>query len=143
MTTLVVDASVALKWYLMEAGADAARQILAGGETLVAPELVVAEVCNGSWIAHRRHEITAAQQGRIAADVACVFDRLESLAPYSSRAAAIARELDHAAYDCFYLALSEALDAPLVTADRRLLARIAATPFAARTLGLGDYTPRN
>jgi hypothetical protein len=40
--TLVIDASVALKWYLIEEGADQARQILADGETLVAPELVVA-----------------------------------------------------------------------------------------------------
>ena len=141
--TLVVDASVAMKWYLLEDGADSARQILAGGKTLVAPELVVAEVCSGSWIAYRRREITATQQGRIAADIACVFDRLESLVHHSSRAAAIARELDHAAYDCFYLAVSEALDAPLVTVDGRLLAKVAGTRFAARTLGLNDYTPRN
>ena len=44
--TLVADASVALKWYLIEDGAEAARQSLADGDTLVAPELVVAEVCN-------------------------------------------------------------------------------------------------
>jgi predicted nucleic acid-binding protein len=49
--TLIVDASVALQWYLREPGADAARQILAGDEVLVAPDLVVAEVCNVSWLA--------------------------------------------------------------------------------------------
>ena len=52
------------------------------------------------------------------------------------RAVAIARELDHPVYDCFYLAVSEALDAPLVTADGRLLARVAGTPFSRRTQGL-------
>jgi predicted nucleic acid-binding protein len=141
--TLVVDASVALKWYLIESGAEPARQILADGDTLVAPELVVAEVCNACWLAGRRGEISAAQQGQIAHDITRVFDRLEGLAPYASRAAAIARELDHPVYDCFYLAVSEALDAPLVTADGRLLARVAGTLFAGRTRGLKGYTPRN
>jgi predicted nucleic acid-binding protein len=141
--TLVVDASVALKWYLIEDGAELARQILADGEPLVAPELVVAEVCNACWLAGRRGEIGAAQQGQIAQDITRVFDRLEGLVPHAPRAAAIARELDHPVYDCFYLALSEALDAPLVTADGRLLARVAGTPFAARTHGLQGYTPRN
>ena len=141
--TLVVDASVALKWYLIEDGAEAARQNLADGATLVAPELIVAEVCNAAWLAGRRGEISAAQQGAIAEDIGRVFDQLERLVPYASRAMAIARELDHPAYDCFYLTLSEALDAPLVTADGRLLARVAGTPFTARTRGLDGYTPRN
>jgi hypothetical protein len=39
--------------------------------------------------------------------------------------------------------LSEALDAPLVTADGRLLARVAGTAFATRTRGLEGYTPHN
>jgi predicted nucleic acid-binding protein len=141
--TLVVDASVALKWYVSEDGADVARQILAGDETLVAPELVVAEVCNASWIAYRRREIGADQQGQIAEDITRVFDRLETLVRHASRATAIARELDHPVYDCFYLAVSEALDAPLVTADGRLLARTGGTPFAGRTIALQNYTPRS
>ena len=138
--TLVVDASVALKWYLKEAGADTARQILAGDEFLVAPELVIAEVCNGSWIAYRRRELGATQQSDIAQEISQVFDRLEPLARHASRAAAIARDLDHPVYDCFYLAVSEALDAPLVTADGRLLAKVESTGFAARTRDLANYT---
>jgi predicted nucleic acid-binding protein len=141
--TLVVDASVALKWYLVENGAEPARQILADGDTLVAPELVVAEVCNACWLACRRGEMNAVQQDQIAADITRVFDRLEALVPHAVRAVAIARELDHAVYDCFYLAVSEALDAPLVTADGRLLARVAGTSFSGRTHGLEGYTPRN
>ena len=139
--TLVVDASVALKWYLIENGAEPARQILADDDRLVAPELVVAEVCNACWLACRRGEISAVQQAQIAVDITRIFDRLE--AAHAARAVAIARELDHPVYDCFYLAVSEALDAPLVTADGRLLARVAGTPFSRRTQGLQGYTPRN
>ena len=141
--TLVVDASVALKWYLVESGAESARQILADDDRLVAPELVVAEVCNACWLACRRGEISAVQQAQIAVDITRIFDRLEALVPHAARAVAIARELDHPVYDCFYLAVSEALDAPLVTADGRLLARVAGTPFSTRTQGLQGYTPRN
>jgi predicted nucleic acid-binding protein len=141
--TLVVDASVALKWYLIEDGAEAARQILADGDTLVAPELIVAEVCNACWLAARRGELGPAQEEAIAEDITRVFDRLERLVPHAPRAAAIARAIDHPVHDCFYLALSEALRAPLVTADGRLLARVADTPFAARTRGLEGYAPRN
>ena len=87
--------------------------------------------------------MSAAQQEAIAAGITRIFDRLERLVQHAARAVAIARELDHPVYDCFYLALSEALDAPLITADGRLLARLAGTPFAGRTQGLRGYTPRN
>ena len=46
------------------------------------------------------------------------------LAPLAARALAIAAELRHPAYDCFYLALAEARDANLITADRRLIASL-------------------
>jgi predicted nucleic acid-binding protein len=45
------------------------------------------------------------------------------------RALAIAIELRHPAYDCFYLALAERNTSPLVTADDRLIRRCADTPF--------------
>jgi predicted nucleic acid-binding protein len=45
------------------------------------------------------------------------------------RALAIAIELRHSAYDCFYLALAEQRTSSLVTADDRLIRRCADTPF--------------
>ena len=50
------------------------------------------------------------------------------------RAAALALELDRPIYDCFYLALSEARAAPLVTDDRRLLANLRPTSFNVQAL---------
>jgi predicted nucleic acid-binding protein len=58
------------------------------------------------------------------------------LATLAGRALAIAAELRHPAYDCFYLALAEAKDARLVTADRRFADRLAGTPWQARTATL-------
>ena len=48
----------------------------------------------------------------------------------ADRALAIALDLRHPVYDCFYLALAEARGSRLVTADDRLLRVCARTPFA-------------
>jgi predicted nucleic acid-binding protein len=45
------------------------------------------------------------------------------------RALAVALELRHPAYDCFYVALAEQRGCQLVTADDRLIRRCAGTSF--------------
>jgi predicted nucleic acid-binding protein len=130
--TLVVDASVALKWFVGEDGSDLAVELLNSGEPLIAPDLVLAEVCNAAWKSLRRREIDRAQFDEVATDVTQVFQRLVPLDRLIRPAAALARELDHPVYDCLYLALAEAESVPLVTADRRLVAALATTPLAAR-----------
>jgi predicted nucleic acid-binding protein len=130
--TLVVDASVALKWFVGEDGSDLAVALLNRGEPLIAPDLVLAEVCNAAWKSLRRGEIAAAQLDQVAIDLPEAFQRLIPLDRLVRPAAALARELDHPVYDCFYLALAEAEDAPMVTADRRLVAALGGTPLAGR-----------
>ncbi|HEX5328331.1 MAG TPA: type II toxin-antitoxin system VapC family toxin, partial [Acetobacteraceae bacterium] len=65
--------------------------------------------------------------------LAAAFDELVPIAPLASRAVAICRMLDHPAYDCFYLALSELRNATLVTADRRLVQRVKGTEWEVQT----------
>jgi predicted nucleic acid-binding protein len=48
---------------------------------------------------------------------------------YVPRALTIARALGHPIYDCVYLALAEAENKPLVTADARFLARLVDSPW--------------
>ena len=43
---VVIDASIAAKWYLIERGREPARALLLSGEPLLAPEFIVAEVMN-------------------------------------------------------------------------------------------------
>ncbi len=90
------------------------------GERLLAPHLMPVEVAN----VLRRAEIAS----EVSADVASLAhdDLLHlpvDLAPYAPFAARI-WELRRAmtAYDAWYVAMAEALDAPLVTIDRRLAA---------------------
>jgi len=55
------------------------------------------------------------------------------------RAVAIADELDHPVYHCFYLTLAEARQAKFVTADARLLGKLRQTVWEAKVLHLADY----
>jgi predicted nucleic acid-binding protein len=52
----------------------------------------------------------------------------------------LAAELNYAPYDLFYLALSIERRAPLVTADRRFINRLAPTPHKSHVVHLADWT---
>jgi predicted nucleic acid-binding protein len=139
----VVDASVAAKWLIDEPDSDLADRLLDDAHEFLAPELMIPEVLSAAWKRCRLGEIADAQLADVAIRVTegvVSFRPLRALAP---RAAAIARELDHPVYDCFYLALAEAEDAPLVTADRRLLAVVRGTPWAQRVTPLGGVIQRS
>jgi len=140
--TIVVDASVALKWYVDEEHSEQALALLASNERLIAPDLIVAELCNAAWRLVRRGELGREQLAIIARSVPDAFAALHSSASLAAGAAAIALELDHPVYDCFYMALSEANSAPLVSADRRLLTK-AQGMSSARTVHLSAYAARS
>jgi predicted nucleic acid-binding protein len=133
---LVVDASVAVKWFLVEAGDREALALLTGDEPLIAPDLVVAEVVNAVWKWLLRGAIDTSQATDVPHALVRILAELRPLAPLAPRALEIATELRHPAYDCFYLALAEEEDTRLVTADRRLVDRLSGTPWEAHAIGL-------
>lgn len=116
--TVVVDASVVVA-ALIDSGETGrwAEHILAGGH-LAAPHLVLAEATN----ALRRAEF-ADQISRDAANLAALnllhlpVD-LHGFEPFAERV----WELRHTAtaYDAWYVAIAESLDAPFVTLDAKL-----------------------
>lgn len=136
--TLIIDASVALKWFMQEPGSDVARRILDGDDPLSAPDLIVVETCNGAWKAVRRQLMTAVQADSMARQLSRLFDTLHPAEGLASLAMQIARDLDHPVYDCFYLALAEQREATMVTADRRLITRVRGTPWDGRVRALAD-----
>jgi predicted nucleic acid-binding protein len=134
--TVVVDASIAFKWFAQENGTDRALVLLERGEPIVAPDLIVAEVCNAAWKSLRRGELTPAQFDAIVSDVTQPFSRLVPLEGLIRPAAALTRRLDHPIYDCLYLALADSEGVPVVTADQRLLAAVSGTSMAGRVMPL-------
>jgi predicted nucleic acid-binding protein len=139
---LVVDASVAVKWLIDEPDSELADRLLDGAHDFLAPELIIPEVLSAAWRRRRLGEIADAQFDNIIVRIADGLIAFQPLQPLAPRAAAIACELDHPVYDCFYLALAEAEEAPLVTADRRLLAVVRGTTLARRVSRLGRLTDR-
>lgn len=128
---VVVDASVAVKWFIHEPDRPAARSLLKPDSRLIAPELIVAEVASAMWKRVLAGEGDARQAPLTAASLPRFFARLLPLAPLVARALEIAAELRHPVYDCFYLALAESEEATLVTADWRLVAQLAGSRWEA------------
>ena len=120
--TLVVDASVAAQWVLPEAQSDAANALRQTGEPLIAPDLVYAEIGNAIWKRTVQRELTAAEATEALRAAAGVYTSLIPMAELATRATEIAIALRHPIYDCFYLALAERERAPLISADKRLIA---------------------
>jgi predicted nucleic acid-binding protein len=122
--TVVVDASIAVMIVVQEPGSVAAREALAHADC-VAPQLILAEIASALWKQRRRGRLPATAASRGLAEARRLLDRLVALEELSEAALTLALRRDHPVYDCFYVALAARLAAPLVTADRRLLARFA------------------
>lgn len=123
--TLVVDASVAFKWFLRaEINAAEALAVAESGEPVIAPDLIIAEVCNAAWRSARLGRLETTDLPDIALALQRFFAELTPLSRLAPRAVAIAAELDHPVYDCFYLALAEQRRLALMTADTRLIEKV-------------------
>ncbi|WBH15988.1 type II toxin-antitoxin system VapC family toxin [Sphingomonas radiodurans] len=126
---IVIDASLAFKWFVEEIDSDAAIAF-ASISDLVAPSLLRSEVGNALWKKVVSKEITAAgAESALASIDAFIFEWVE-LAELTPSAFAIAVELGHPIYDCYYLALAQARDLNLATADDRFAARCTKSRFA-------------
>lgn len=124
MSEAVLDASVAAKFFLDEEDSELTRS-LENGFDLIAPELILPELCNLFWKRVRRGDL-ARQDARIALGSLPAVVELVSMQQIASSAMDLSVALDHPAYDCFYLALAQRRDIPLLTADQRLVALVEA-----------------
>jgi predicted nucleic acid-binding protein len=118
--TAVVDASVAVKWVLPEAGSERAAAIRTADDDLIAPSLAYAEIGSAIWRAVLRGDVRAAEAGQTLRVALDHYRRIVPLEELAEPAIDAAMRLRHPIYDCFYLALAERERCPLITADSRL-----------------------
>ncbi len=123
--TLIVDASVVLKWVLTEDGADRALALITA-DALAAPHLLWIECANVLWVKARRGQITAEDAQAACAAIAATPIRALDAETLVRDALEIALALDHAAYDCLYMAAALAERCVLVTADAAFAGKAAA-----------------
>jgi predicted nucleic acid-binding protein len=119
----VLDASVALKWVMIEADSAKARQLRddfrAGIHELIAPDSFALEIA---------HALTKAERRGMIQDAAARWTDAMTSAPHFSpshrlipRAIQIAFQARIGVYDCLYVALAEREGCDFVTADSRLV----------------------
>jgi predicted nucleic acid-binding protein len=124
VSRLVIDASVAVKWVVEETGTPEALALRRGPD-LIAPELLVAECANILWKKVQRRQLTKEEALMAARLLQGAEIELLPIRSLLAVATEMAIELDHPAYDCLYLALAIANDCQFVTADERLLRKLA------------------
>ncbi len=121
---VVVDASIAIKWLVEEDHSGEADQLLIAWDRdntrVTAPHLLPTEVANGLYQRVRRGHISLASAVQLEAAFLEKDIALVQSAHIHLRAMRIASALaQNAVYDAHYLALAEALDCELWTADQR------------------------
>ena len=136
--TLVVDASVAVKWFVKERGREQALGALDASERH-APDLVVAEVGNVAWKMAIRREVTGEQARFICASVRRYFAALHRGETLVVCAIEIALQLRRPVYDCLYLACARRAGTRLVTADEKLLVVLEGTTLASLAVHIDAF----
>lgn len=137
---LVIDASVAIKWFVQEDLHVEALSIFDRDELLFAPDLLVAEVTNTAWKKVRRGQISTVMAGQIAATICSGKPLLYSSRSLSGRALQIALSLGHPVYDCYYLACAELIGGSLITDDRQLFRAASSGGMTVGVRLLADFT---
>ena len=122
--TLVVDASVAVKWLFSEVFSDSAERLLKPGRKLLAPDLLWAEVASAACKKVRRGEALLDKTAEALKDLRRLPIKTYPSATLVQTALNVALEAGISVYDGLYLALSYSQDCSLITADRKLYDRI-------------------
>ena len=115
--TVVIDASVALKWFVPENLRQTAMDILHTEEHIAAPDLLIPDIAELVFEKAKRNEITGLQVATILSSLQSSGLELIPALDMCTRAVEIARTLDRPVYRCLYVAAAERLDTTFITAD--------------------------
>lgn len=134
----MVDASIAIKWYLPEVHDDAARRVLLSGYDLLAPDLIFCEVGNILWKRCRAAQMLEAEAQEVLRSLVGLSLSITQSSTIAQEALVIACETKRTVYDSLYLALAVRENALMVTADEKLVNAVKATPLAQYLLWVAD-----
>lgn len=127
---IVIDSSTALKWLVSEPDSEAAL-LLRDRYRFIAPELLAAECANAVWKRVRRGEMTSetAQFAVRLLQLQSDDFMLVSILTLTNPALELAFTLEHAVYDCLFIALAMREGCSFVTSDEKLLRKLAGKKF--------------
>jgi predicted nucleic acid-binding protein len=133
----LLDTSVAVKWFVTEEDSERALDLqqahLRDDLQLHAPDVLLMESANALRYAGLSEE-------RILQNLETVPMLGVEIIPFSidvlNSAVTLSLEHDLAVYDAYFLALAQAMEIPLITADRKMLSRLSAEDGAVDLKGL-------
>lgn len=138
MTRYVVDASVALKWFIPERLSEAAGRLHLGKHSLSVPAFFWLEIGNVLAKKIRRGELTRTEGDYILDELHHLPLQRHADEHLFRPAYALALQTQRSLYDCLYLALAEAIDGRMVTADRKFYSALVNEEQGRRILWVED-----
>ena len=134
-----IDASVAIKTIIDEVNSSEARAIVAAFDLVIVPAHAYAEISEVIYRKAIGGLIEAEQARKSLMRLPEVFT-LAPLDTVMADAFDIAMEIRHSVYDCLYVATARRHGTKLVTADARLLLKVANTQYAPVVIGLQSFS---
>ncbi len=125
MKKIIIDASVALKWFLAdEENGEKALMLLdtyvSDQMDILAPALLECEVINGLIVAMRKGRVEEGEIFKALEGFAHLKIDLRPITHLYSKVLKNSMDYNLSAYDACYLALAEAEETPFVTSDKKL-----------------------
>jgi predicted nucleic acid-binding protein len=124
LTRYVIDASVALKWFIPEIHHLEAQVLVQARHELIAPDLIIVEAGSAMVKKVRANEIDVADAAASLASLRALLALVPAV-EMSESGLRLALEYGRSIYDSLYVALAVREACQLVTADRRLYNAVA------------------
>jgi predicted nucleic acid-binding protein len=134
----VVDASVAIKWFIPEIHSEAAVQARRLRQQLHVPAFLSLELGNVITKKIRRGELTRADGKTILKELRHLPLQRHADERLFPAAYELALDTRQSLYDCLYLALAETVDGRLITADRKFYSALAMGSYSRRLVWVED-----
>ena len=135
---LVIDASVACKWFFEENLSAEARALAESDAVFSAPDMILAECANVAWRRVSGGSVPEEHARAFLESLPQWFEFLVSSEQLHKVAFDMACALNHPVYDCQYLALAEREDSRMITADRAFIGRVRHSRWKNRIESLGE-----
>ena len=138
----VVDASVVVKWFVVEPGHAEAPSFLKAGQDMIAPDFVLLETANALRRKWKPGELSWRQWRDIGETLPHCFSRLVPLETALDAAVDLSIGPDHPVYDSLDLAVALAERCVLITADSVFARKCGVEGLAGHVVGVAEWSSR-
>lgn len=138
MSVLIIDASVAAKWFFNEENGENALSVLGESNQLHAPDFLLLEMDSiiRKWV--RRGSVGPEEGSEIRDALRRYPIQHHPFISFLDSAFDISSQTGQSIYDCLYVVLAAILKGRMVTADRRLYDAMKDSPFKKYVVWVGN-----